>query len=407
MFYSKSTLPSLRARGCRRPLRLPYWDKKVPFLHLAPGFRYVSSVVLKSCLDKTISSEAYESQVVHPMRHETEIMKVEKQTSPGSFERLSPEFNQITPVMSAVAQSASREVQLFQVDIMQFLYHTSYDLFQAYAFGKDLRFSIDQQTKDRVDACLEELSTKSDKDKIEEARTFLQNIMVANLQDVVDRKATDHLTEAEQNSILGKICDTALDTSSDIRLCKLAEEYTVTLLDSLDLVATATSWALVHLALNPEKQEYLFHELWPLTLQANGHITNETIKSSPLLSAVVHESDRWTPNSADFEAMKHDTGVGGVVYEFNTEQWLGSKMRSLDLSDSEIVDQSLKQKPAYKKNGSVLAEQQIKTILAHLILDWKMYGPPSLRSFNDVKTKKDSNQMRPVMPTLHFVARSR
>jgi cytochrome P450 len=176
-------------------------------------------------------------------------------------------------------------------------------------------------------------------------------------------------------------------------------------LESLDLVATATGWALVHLALNPEKQEYLFYELWPRTLQANGHITNETIKSSPYLSAVVNESDRWTPTSSAFEVMNYGTGVGGDVYEFNTEQWLESRMPRLDVS--EIVDQSFKQTGACNTLGSALAEQQMKTILAHLVLDWKMYGPPSLGSFDDVKAKTVSNQLRPVMPTLQFVARSR
>jgi hypothetical protein len=406
MFYSKSTLSSLRARAYRAPLRPAYSDKNVPLLHMAtPGFRYVSSVEVNFCSGQTMPSKAYESQAVYLMRDAKEPMKVAEQTSSGSLERLSSEFNQITPVMSAVAESASREVHLFQADVMKFLYHTSYDLFQAFAFGKDPRFPIDQETKDKVDACLAELSVKSDKDKMEEARTTLQDIMVANIQDVIDRKARHHLTDAEKNSFLSKASDSWLDTSSDTCLCELVEDCTVALLESLDLVATATGWALVHLALNPEKQEYLFYELWPRTLQANGHITNETIKSSPYLSAVVNESDRWTPTSSAFEVMNYGTGVGGGVYEFNTEQWLESRMPRLDVS--EIVDQSFKQTGACNTLGSALAEQQMKTILAHLVLDWKMYGPPSLGSFDDVKAKTVSSQLRPVMPTLQFVARSR
>eukprot|EP00927_Polykrikos_kofoidii_P072039 TRINITY_DN6820_c1_g1_i1.p1 TRINITY_DN6820_c1_g1~~TRINITY_DN6820_c1_g1_i1.p1 ORF type:complete len:517 (+),score=45.51 TRINITY_DN6820_c1_g1_i1:118-1668(+) len=177
----------------------------------------------------------------------------------------------------------------------------------------------------------------------------------------------------------------------------------VTLLAGVDTTQSVINWNMLHLALNPEKQEKLRSEL--VRVLGNGPLTPEVAASMrsklPYLRAVVRETHRVAPPSAimtvreapcdlvlqGFEVPK-GTKVNFQVYSvqndpryverpenFEPERWLPDAVEARKGTDAQVIDDKLLATPfsfgARMCLGGRVADLETYSVLARLVLDWR------------------------------------
>ena len=352
----------------------------------------------------------------YELSNANEMMEVAEKVHAQSLGHiLSAESQHYTPIMFEVAEILSHGLQFKEGDLMKFLYNGTYNLLVAFTFGRSV-LTIETSEPDvqsdqfKVENCLAQLSVHSDEVTRNLAEKGLQEIVFARIHDFLEMKGMHHLSDSEKDSYLSKNVDSKLERESGICFDELAEECSAAMLASIDLAASTIGWILIHLAFNSEKQERLFSELCSHTILDDGHITEATVKSLPYLSAVLNECHRLTPTALVDEFIDEDDPDSSILLgtneEFNPEQWLDPAVENRKGTGEEIMDHPLMKPFAHGTVGSFMAEHQVKTLLAQLIFDWKVFAPPSLTCYKDVETKSVSNQVHPVMPKLKFVRRS-
>ena len=169
------------------------------------------------------------------------------------------------------------------------------------------------------------------------------------------------------------------------------------------------------MALNPHVQERVYEQL-DRAVQKEGGLSAPIIEQTmvPLLPAVVRETHRCTPAAAAdlmkkvsqpieihgvsfpaettvmFDALTYlmDPSLVEDPMEFKPERWLKESVEARKGTPSQVIDHVFYSGPfsqgARRCPGSRVANLEVQTMLAQLLLDWRIEGPANLH-WKDVR----------------------
>mmetsp|Transcript_41888 Transcript_41888/g.97781 ORF Transcript_41888/g.97781 Transcript_41888/m.97781 type:complete len:506 (-) Transcript_41888:7-1524(-) len=189
------------------------------------------------------------------------------------------------------------------------------------------------------------------------------------------------------------------------------------LLAGIDTTTSVINWNLIHLAMNPDKQEILRNELREVL--GSGDLTDEiaaNMKSKlPYLRAVIRETHRLTPASSimtqraapcdlemDGYKVPEGTQVGFNVYslqndpkyvedpsQFKPERWLPDAVEARKGTEAEVIDDKLLATPfsfgARMCLGGRVADLELSAAIARLVRDWRISMPEGQTSWRNLQ----------------------
>jgi cytochrome P450 len=232
-----------------------------------------------------------------------------------------------------------------------------------------------------------------------------------------------------------------LEENDDVSLDELMEIGEIIMAASVDTTSTKTAWNVLQLALNPEAQERLRTEI----LQAvemeqqigdrgdggegpSSRLT-PTVLDTPYLKAFIRETHRCTPVapftlskelSAPAEIHGVELPAGSLVsfeshspqfdpeflgeehdpMEFRPERWLPDAVEARKGTAAAHLDHPFFSGPFSQGSrrcpGSRVAYLEVQSMLAQLVLDWRVEGPENLH-WSDVPSSLET-MVVPIFP---------
>jgi len=254
------------------------------------------------------------------------------------------------------------------------------------------------------------------------------------LYSFMERHEQGNLNDIEKASYFASAIDRQASEGPDgISRDEMVELCLFALMVGVDTTSSVTAWNLMHLALNPTVQNKLHEELSAVVSQNGGKLDANVLSksSTPYLHACIRESHRITPAFGQVMSKSNSksavevhgvtlpkdsvTALAHISYDptyvdnprdFKPERWSAEAVSSRKGTRSELVDHPIYRDPfsqgARRCPGSRVATNEVLSIIAQLVLDWKITSP--LTSLDDVPY--DSGLIKPIMPRLEFTARA-
>lgn len=245
------------------------------------------------------------------------------------------------------------------------------------------------------------------------------------------------LNEAEKASYIAHTFERQKKDGS-VSIKTMTEIVMLALNAGVDTTSTFIGWALVHLSLNPEVQEKLYHELKQNVDENGGKLSSDMLSKtkSPYLHALLRESHRLTP-AHPTTMMKanstKDIEIHGKVFpkgslfafdcytkgmnpdfvqspdRFQPERWTAEAIEARKGTPSSIFDHQFYKDPfsqgARRCPGSRVAVNETLVLLSQLVLDWKFEPKQTISSFKEVQYEQKT-LIVPVIPKMKFTSRS-
>jgi cytochrome P450 len=209
-----------------------------------------------------------------------------------------------------------------------------------------------------------------------------------------------------------------LEESHDVTLDELMEIGQIIMAASVDTTSSKTAWNVLQLALNPDAQERLRSEVLQ-AIAKEQEVTGGTgspslltpaVLDTPYLKAFIRETHRCTPvapftMSKELAAPTEIHGVelpaGSLVafeghspqfdpgllgdghdpMEFRPERWLPGAVEARKGTAAARLDHPFFSGPfsqgARRCPGSRVAYLEVQAMLARLVVDWRVEGPPA------------------------------
>lgn len=371
------------------------------------------------------------------------------------------------PGVIKAAQVASKGAPAFADDFNTFLNRCAFDMFSTVMFGELIQSASDPKTStasqenlDFVEAAVNFLSldakllldpkeaianqtfgiqTQTFKTLVEAARVSKQ-ICNDKIRAFEEKYEAGNLNELEQNSYLAsalkRFNEQALDGDDTISKEELSAILWMLLTASVDTTSGVLSWALVHIALNPDLQEMIHQELTSNISDKDGALTPDVVNKrakAPYLYAMLRESHRVTPAltlsinkvvSEEIEihgqkipanqkflfnnyAIQMDPNYVNEPEKFQPERWFAEEVEKRKGTPQELIDHPFFKDPfsqgARKCPGSRVASNEILCFLAQLVLDYKI-SIPGYDSYEDIPYDLMGTSTA-LFPKLEFVSR--
>jgi cytochrome P450 len=241
----------------------------------------------------------------------------------------------------------------------------------------------------------------------------LEGIVRRRLDRFLEKVGRGALSEGERSSYFAKLLERQPD--SPVSRDELLQIVIFMYVAAVDTTAAKASWNVVQLALHPDFQERLRHQLSRAVAAGGGDLTAAVLAGPdvPLLPALVRETHRCTPVAfADLvKKVSVETAVHGVplpagstvVFDsltnamdpdlvddplaFRPERWLRGAVEARRGTPSEIIDHPFYSGPfsqgARRCPGSRVAHLEVQALVARLVLDYKIEGPPGAGHWDD------------------------
>jgi cytochrome P450 len=340
-------------------------------------------------------------------------------------------------IVKGARMSSSQAVEFTKTnDMMPFLNMAAFDMFNSVLFGGERGMSDDTYEK----FCSNAVGALSDAFNIMRnpfAKLLFDKVGYESVQlkkfqrqmDVVDdiarKRATEfleraekrELSEDEKNSYFYKLIERQSDSENDITKEEMIESVILVMMAGVDTTASKISWNILQLAINPEIQEKLYHQIKNTMDEEDGDLAAIIEKQKvPLLSAFVRETHRCTPPLASdiVKDVSTPTEVHGIVLpagskfmfdaltvqmdpeivddplEFRPERWFKEAVEMRKNTHRAILDHPFYSGPFSQGSrrcpASRVAYLEVQTVLASLLLHCKITGPTDVH-WSEVKGK--------------------
>ena len=330
------------------------------------------------------------------------------------------------PGIVKAAENISKNLpQGYDTTMKEYLSRCSFDIFSTVMFGNLAQSEVDENTAENKLLCKTVLNGVDDlfaammsptelilsKMGID---TKLYNSMKNNLDACEEialkkievfkkRKANGELNEIEEVSYLSRAIDRQKE-DSNITEDEMKELSMILLISAVDTTSSLLHWVLVHLALNQDVQQNLYHMLQETVKKYDGNLCADALskKSISYLHAVIRENHRLTPSisisiiksiSSEVEIhgaklpagsrvafSAYSTGIDpNIVHEpnkFDPTRWSENAVEARQGTKSQVIDHPLLRDPfsvgARKCPGSRVASYEVLVLIAQLVLDWKI-----------------------------------
>jgi len=263
----------------------------------------------------------------------------------------------------------------------------------------------------------------------------VREIGLKKVNEFIKRYDNNELDEMERASYLAGAIERQRETN-EVTQEEMAELCVTALFVGVDTTSSVTAWNLMHLAMNPEVQDKLYTELNIATSTNEGKpkLNADVLskKVSPYLHNCIREAHRATPafialiwksnSKIDIDVHNETIPKGSMVqlshlsYDpeyiddpkaFRPERWESNAVDVRKGTKSEVLDHPYLRdsfsQGARRCPGSRVATNEILSMIAQLVLDWKITTPESIKSLDDVKY--DTSPIKPIVPVLDFEAR--
>jgi len=284
------------------------------------------------------------------------------------------------------------------------------------------------------------IKTEKWRDMIDHWKT-VQEIGSLKLDRFMERRQRGELNDVEKASYFHNALERfeaqPEGNESNLTLDEVKQLCILSLFVSVDTTSTVTSWNLVHLALNQEVQEKLYHEVAAaVDSVGEGQLTATVLERSntPYLTAFIRETNRLTPpfpsitsksnSSKPIEIFGQEFPVGtNFVLEnignderfipdansFRPERWFAEEVESRKGTKQEYIDHVLARDPfgqgARRCPGSRVAMNEVLSMISHLVLKYKIQvSSPEIKTLDDIE-KNWAPFIAPNIPKLDFVPR--
>jgi len=371
------------------------------------------------------------------------------------------------PGIVEAADQASKVAPAHANDVNEYLNYTAFDMFCSFMFGTQMQttstvVSTDSEVRAKneenerfVTAALGvfDKTNRMNLKPIEHIvakyfpfyktslyRDFLNDwntvreVGLKKIDDFIERYDRDELDEMERASYLAGAIERQRKTN-EVTKEEMSELCLVALFVGVDTTSSVTGWNLMHLAMNPEVQDKLHAELSEATSKEGRNKLDAEVlskKVSPYLHDCIRESHRATPafgalmwksNSKTDIEIHNETipkgnmfQLGHISYDpeylddpkaFRPERWTSEAVEARKGTKAEVLDHPFLRDPfsqgARRCPGSRVATNEVLSMIAQLVLDWKITAPESIKSLDDVKY--DASPIKPIFPVLNFEAR--
>jgi len=255
----------------------------------------------------------------------------------------------------------------------------------------------------------------------------------------LERREKGELNEMEKFSYLNRAAERLEQNGGDLTMTDVQELSFGGLFAGVDTTGGKMAWNLLHVARLPHVQEKLYEEVsTAIRTVGNGELTPDVLKreNTPYLHAIIRESHRLTPVAPiyikqigtdvtqqvrifdaklepgdtvllDCTSLGRDPSVVDDPEEFIPERWYDDAVRRRKGTPRDVIDHPLLRDPfsqgARKCPGSRVAHNEIETLMAQLVWDWKI-SSPTVTELKDVEYEQRT-VTQPVLPRLEFEAR--
>ena len=370
------------------------------------------------------------------------------------------------PGIVEAAEQASKVAPAHASDVNEYLNYTAFDMFCSFMFGAkmettstvvstDPEVRAENEENERFVAAALGVFDKTNRMNLDPLEHILgkffpfyktalyrellndwntvREVGLKKINDFIDRYDKNELNEMERASYLAGAIERQRETK-EVTQEEMSELCLTALFVGVDTTSSVTGWNLMHLAMNPEVQEKLHAELSEATSQGSAKLDAGVLskKVSPYLHDCIRESHRVTPafaalmwksNSKTDIEIHNKTIPKGNMFQlghlsydpefvddpkaFRPERWTSDAVAARKGTNSEVLDHPFLRDPfsqgARRCPGSRVATNEVLSMIAQLVLDWKITAPESIKSLDDVKY--DSSPIKPIFPVLTFEAR--
>jgi cytochrome P450 len=235
------------------------------------------------------------------------------------------------------------------------------------------------------------------------------------IREMKEKRAAGQLNEYEEASYWNQAHIRRLEENSELTEQEVDMLCYSMLTASVDTTAGNLAWHLLHMGVNPEKQDKLHDEIRSLYDSCGGTFTEDSFSSAkaPYLHAWLRESHRMTnpTNLVPIRKIAQDLEIYGVVFpagttfgfdavsksldptlvdkpdEFIPERWLPEAVTARKGTRAAMLDHPLFSEPfgqgARRCPGSRVARNEAMVLMSQLVLDWKI-SVPGVKTWRDV-----------------------